>query len=69
MEDYEMESQSKLQLLLFECCKDGRLNDLIDLLKLYPKNVKKCLVECLFEGIVLKRKKNYFHILFSFFVK
>ena len=66
MEDYEMKSQSKLQLLLFECCKDGRLNDLIDLLKLYPKNVKKCLVECLFEGIVLKRKKFIFIFYFLF---
>ena len=56
MEDLnETHSESKLQLLLFECCKDGRLLDLIDLLKSYPKNVKKCLVEFLFEGIFIER--------------
>ena len=54
------------KLLLFECCKDGRLNELIDLLKPYQKNVKKCLVECLFEGIVLKMKKIIF-IFYCFF--
>ena len=47
MENY---LESPLSLLVFEYSKDGRLDDLVNLLKLNAKHVRKAFAESIFDG-------------------
>lgn len=49
MENYDTPPLN-LSQLLFEYSKDGRVDDLSNLLKPYSKSVRKSYAECLFEG-------------------